>query len=261
MAPIKFEENIKDKLEKRTLSPSPDTWSKLSDRLDEDQKKSKKPMFWYLSIAAGLLLMMAISIQFFNKNNSEEILPQIVNEDIIKEELDKEKIKTQEKEPVKLVNEEVQFKEQEEILPVIKETKNKNLTKGVVKTVKTKTQLAEVNTTNKADNLNTKNEMSPNELQPELDKDMIKTAVADAMKSLKSENISVSDREIDSLLKVASKELFKDKLNQESSTMVDAEQLLESVEDEMGQSFRTKVFEALKGSYETVKTAVAHRNN
>jgi len=34
MAPIKFEENIKDKLEKRTLSPASDSWSKLAERLD-----------------------------------------------------------------------------------------------------------------------------------------------------------------------------------------------------------------------------------
>lgn len=261
MAPIKFEENIKDKLEKRTLSPSPDTWSKLSDRLDEDEKKSKKPMFWYLSIAAGLVVMMAISIQFFNNSNSEEILPQIVNENIIKEELDKEKNKANEKEAIELANEEVQLEEQEEILPVVNETKNQKLTKEVIKKVETKTQLAEVNSTIKTEDLNSEIEVSPNELQPELDKDMIKTAVASAMESLKSENASVTDKEIDSLLKVASKELFKDNLNQESSTMVDAAQLLESVEDEMGQSFRTKVFEALKDSYETVKTAVAHRNN
>ena len=34
-----------------------------------------------------------------------------------------------------------------------------------------------------------------------------------------------------------------------------------SVEDDMGQSFRSKVFEALTESYKTVKTAVAERNN
>ena len=108
MAPIKFEEKIKDKLEKRTLSPSSEAWSKLSDRLDEDEKKSKKPIFWYLSIAAGLLVMMAVSIQFFNNKDSQEILPQIVKEDVIKEELNKGKIQSNEKEIIELVNEEVE---------------------------------------------------------------------------------------------------------------------------------------------------------
>ena len=41
MAPIKFEENIKDKLEKRTLTPSSESWSKLSERLDAEDNSSK----------------------------------------------------------------------------------------------------------------------------------------------------------------------------------------------------------------------------
>ena len=89
----------------------------------------------------------------------------------------------------------------------------------------------------------------------------MKKAVANALINLKSENNSVTEREIDSLLKIASKELFKERLQKETSKIVDANALLMSVEDEMGQSFRSKVFEALKESYETVKTAVADRNN
>lgn len=261
MAPIKFEENIKDKLEKRTLSPSSEAWSKLSDQLDEDEKKSKKPIFWYLSIAAGLLLMMAISIQFFNNNNSEEILPQIVKEEVIKEELNKERIQPNKNEYIELVNEEGQPEEKEEIVPTLKESKPINPKKEVINSSNSKTQLAEVNSTTKSTNLNTTNETVNNKLYPVIDEETIKNAVTQAMNSLKSENASVSDREIDSLLKLASKELFKEDLKQESSSMADASQLLESVENEMGQSFRTKVFEALKDSYKTVKTAVAQRNN
>ena len=89
---------------------------------------------------------------------------------------------------------------------------------------------------------------------------MMKDAVADALNDLKSEN-TVTDREIDSLLKLASKELFKDKLQKETSKIVDANALLLSVEEDMGQSFRSVVFDALKGGYKTVKTAVAERNN
>ena len=34
MAPIKFEEKIKDKLEQRHLKPSADAWDRLSEKLD-----------------------------------------------------------------------------------------------------------------------------------------------------------------------------------------------------------------------------------
>lgn len=100
-----------------------------------------------------------------------------------------------------------------------------------------------------------------NSLNLTLDKEAIDNAVAETLKGIKDTNITVTDREVDSLLKLASKEIFKEQLQKETSKTVDAESLLMSVEDEMGQSFRTKVFEALKESYETVRTAVAERNN
>ena len=70
MAPIKFEEKLKEKLDKRTLSPSVNSWSKLAQRLDEEENKSKNSMYLWLSIAAGLLIMLAVSVQFFNKNET-----------------------------------------------------------------------------------------------------------------------------------------------------------------------------------------------
>ena len=42
MAPIDFENNIKDKLDERMLKPSTDAWGKLSERLDNQDKKNNK---------------------------------------------------------------------------------------------------------------------------------------------------------------------------------------------------------------------------
>ena len=47
----------------------------------------------------------------------------------------------------------------------------------------------------------------------------------------------------------------------ESTGVVNAHALLQDVEDDLEQSFRSKVFQALKENYITVKTAVAQRNN
>ena len=46
----------------------------------------------------------------------------------------------------------------------------------------------------------------------------------------------------------------------ESTKTVDATSLLESVEDDLEQSFREKVLNALQSSYETVRVAVTERN-
>ncbi|WP_400074749.1 hypothetical protein [Winogradskyella sp. R77965] len=261
MAPIKFEENIKDKLEKRTLSPSSEGWSKLSERLDADEKKSRNPIFWWLSIAAGLIIMIAVSAHFFKSSNAEDTQQKMVNDEPKVEQLENKAPNLNETKSIELASEEDIVEDENESLPSIDEPQILDYKKVINNKVKSKNQLAE--------NITSDTENSASKKQEELNKDVqnitndaiMKEAVADALNNLKSENTTVTDREIDSLLKLASKELFKEKLQKEPSKTVDANALLMSVEDEMGQSFRSKVFEALTESYKTVKTAVADRNN
>jgi len=78
---------------------------------------------------------------------------------------------------------------------------------------------------------------------------------------LKDYNKEVTDEAIDALLLQAQKEITLKKLYNVSTRVVDADLLLQDVEADLDQSFRTKVFETLKASYNTVKTAVAQRNN
>jgi len=48
MAPIKFEENIREKLEQRTIEPSIQAWESLEQRLNTDEKKQSKICFYGL---------------------------------------------------------------------------------------------------------------------------------------------------------------------------------------------------------------------
>jgi hypothetical protein len=266
MAPIKFEEQLKDKLEKRTLSPSSESWAKLSQRLDAEDKKSKNPLFWWLGIAAGIIIMIAVSIQFFKTADTEKVMPQIVDEPIKSNQIDSKQSKEVELQQIESPTNELagqtienEYKE---------ETKIYDDAPNILDYKKT-TDNAPASKTNVADNTTIKDEVSKlgkttvisKELPIITDESMLKESVAYALKKLKSTETTAADREVDSLLKLASKELFKDKLQKETTKTVDAEALLMSVEDEMGQSFRSKVFEALKDSFETVKTAVAERNN
>ena len=257
MAPIKFEENIKDKLEKRTLSPSAEGWSKLSNRLDTDQKKSKNPIFWWLSIAAGLIIMIAVSAHFFKSNIEEDNSPQMVNEkpEIINGENDTPQLN--DNKTIELADVDDSGEEKKENLPISKKPQIIEYSKEIQKQHKNKEQLAK----NDSNDLKKLGNNKKEENKEITENSIMKEAIAEAMNDIKSENATVSDREIDSLLKIASKELFKEQLQKESAKTVDANALLMSVEDEMGQSFRSKVFEALKESYETVRTAVADRNN
>ena len=78
---------------------------------------------------------------------------------------------------------------------------------------------------------------------------------------LKTENALVTEQEIDSLLKQAERDILTNKLQRSNTRTVDANALLQDVEADLEQSFRSRVFETLLNNYETVKTAVAERNN
>lgn len=260
MAPIKFEENLRDKLEERSLQPSANSWSKLSDRLDKEEKSGRKPWFGWLSIAAGLIIFLAIAIQVFGSKTTDDAKPESVNEDIKEQQIDEKQPQFEEVNTMDIALEEEILEVQEIEKNTVDEPKIKNYKSVVKKSSKPDSQLAN---TSKKDNSKLEND------QNEAHKSEILTttaqvntqAVAEALDAINTENTVVTDKEVDSLLKVASKELFRDQLKKETTKTVDAKSLLEDVEEEMGQSFRSKVFEALKGSYETVKTAVAERNN
>ncbi|WP_422105903.1 hypothetical protein [Winogradskyella sp.] len=263
MAPIKFEEQLKDKLEKRSLQPSTDSWAKLSERLDAEEKDSRKPWLGWLSIAAGIIILLAIVVRTFGPNNAQETQPQFVEEENI-EKVNEIPLPTSNKnEPIELaVEDETMHKDTNDSEPE-KVTEIIN-SKSVIKK-RAKTQLAEHKaTTTPAEEPKPKEAINnANDIQKAIvnETQINKEAVAIALKELNTEKPSVTDREVDSLLKLASKELLKDRLLKDSSKTVDAQSLLEAVEDEMGQSFRSKVYEALKDGYKTVKTAVAERNN
>ncbi|MDO1499654.1 hypothetical protein Q2T40_20790 [Winogradskyella maritima] len=257
MAPIKFEENMKETLEKRTMSPSPELWSKLADRLDEDEKKNRKPVYWWLGIAASVAVLIMLSIGFFN-SNTEEIIDVLVEEEVPKQERIKETLN-----PVELIEDKALAGENLESPKIEKEVvvsskkdkseRQNQLQKEITTTpIKSKDAVAQVDKSQQAPILN-KEKLN-------FDKSEVDKAVAEVLKFKEDKN-TVTDQQIDSLLKSAQRELFKDRIFKNSNNVVDADALLQDVEDDLGLSFRTKVYEALKDGYEKAKTAVANRNN
>ncbi|WP_411895820.1 hypothetical protein [Winogradskyella sp. A2] len=261
MAPIKFEEQLKEKLEKRTLAPSAEGWAKLSKKLDADDNKSRRPIYWWLSIAAVLVLMIAITTQVFDREEGSSISPQIVNENPIEVLEDKENQNLETIETTELAIDEMEINEEESKVEPRGATVKSEIKKIITNQKNKREQLADnsISSTEEIgkleEGLNNNDNININ--QPVIDK----TVVAEVLDNIKSDKTHVIDKEVDSLLKLASKELTKKELLKATSKTVDANSLLEEVQDDMGQSFRSRVFDALKDSYETVKTAVVQRNN
>jgi hypothetical protein len=255
MAPIKFEDNIKDKLENRRLKPSLDAWDSLSKRLDnQDKKKSNRP-FWWLGIAASVIGVLLVVSQFVNKDDKAE--PIIVDVPVNKEE-------QQILEPTVSIKKEL-----------IQETiDGKTLDKSEYKKVlKDKTAIINNSNQNQSETLVVKNETKEEEKdiinnrsvegikeQLSFEEQQIQDVVA-KVNALKEDNIAITDDDIDALLLEAQKEIRLNKIINKTTGLVDANALLQDVEAELDESFRSKVFEAIKSSYNSVKTAVAQRNN
>lgn len=266
MAPIKFEEQLKEKLEQRRIEPSVDSWNKLSNKLDANEDNKNNKGFWWIGIAATVTGVL-LALTFVFKSNTEIVEPIIVdtkketsiekkdlqhldvlneNTAVAIEESENKTKKNQEKETQKLSIKtplKAIIKEQQDALILNKENEG----------------VAEVNTKiNLEQAKNNTIETSPELLSFESQK--VNEVVAQIQK-LQQENNEVTSQEIDALLEAAQKEITMRKLYNEVTNAVDANALLQSVEDDLDLSFRNKVFSAIKSGYETVKTAVAERNN
>jgi hypothetical protein len=256
MAPIKFEEGLKDKIEKRAIEPSSSVWDALEKRIDNQEKKLKIAPFWWLGIAASFVGTLFVITMFFNNSNSENVTPIIV--DIKKS----ENIQTKTLPAVEALvdNNEVLDNTKTEI-NTPKEVKSNTIASYTNPKTDANQEVLSLETMAAA---NKNEQIQHKEVQPLsiIDFENAKlTEVVSQINRLKLENNTISDAEINALLKHAEKEIFKNKLYNETTRTIDANALLQDVEADLEQTFRTKVFEALKSNYETVKTAVANRNN
>ncbi|MEH6408423.1 MAG: hypothetical protein V7767_14190, partial [Leeuwenhoekiella sp.] len=95
-------------------------------------------------------------------------------------------------------------------------------------------------------------------LQPSID-DKVNTLLAQV--DLMEQNAQVTDAEIDALLKKAQEDIFKERMYNDQTNTVNANALLMEVESELDQSFREKVFDALKDGFLKAREAIVDRNN
>jgi hypothetical protein len=93
-----IDKNIKEKFKNRTFTPSISAWERLSVQLDENSKQKKFGWFFYVGIAASILLLVSVGLQFFSGDVSK-INPK---EDIVISPIDKKNIDYQIE---KLINE------------------------------------------------------------------------------------------------------------------------------------------------------------
>jgi uncharacterized protein YacL (UPF0231 family) len=252
MAPNKFEENIKDKLENRTIQPSKEAWNTLQDRLDASTNNEKpRPIFW-IGLAASIVGILFVVSQFFNDSQINQSTPEIV---VNPEVINKKSINpvvVEEIENKKDGTTKTQFKENTELNPKVKPVKKEQIQREL------KTEIA----------LNNKNSIKEDTIKtPRLNTEKLSFEnqkiqdVVAQIQSLKDNNVTVTDADLELLLQKAQNEIKANKLYNEQTGIVDASLLLQDVEADLDRSFRDKVFKTLKENFNFITTAVANRNN
>jgi hypothetical protein len=245
----KFEKHIKSQFKDREIQPSENAWEKISSELNSNSSK-KKPVYLWMGIAASVMVLIGIALFYFNGSDDvNEIQFEVVdtyNKEVLEEKIRTESVPFLEKEPEAIAKNDVEkinsgvAKKQELI-------KNKEII-----TVEDEIEVASVERAvpeKKGDEL-------------EISDDIINTKVAGIVAQLDvlEQYSTVTDAEVDSLLKMAQQEILREKIFKTDKS-VDALALLTEVEGELDQSFRDQIFNSLKASFIKVRTAVADRNN
>lgn len=239
MAPNKFEKQLKDTLERRTIAPSKKAWSQLDMQLDVQKNRRKFP-FWWFSIAATFLgVFMAVFI-FNDKPDPINVVIEDVKNEIL------------------LPNKTNQINKQNKV------TKTITSPELVVDKVNVKPKNEAVINKNKATIQSVQAEKSNtvlvvNDKIKSEDKVTIASATNSEKPIDKTSQTTTITSEADLLLKEAYSDV-QDNYNTYIPEKIDANSLLEDVEMKSEKSLKNRLFHAVKSGYETLKTTVAERD-
>jgi hypothetical protein len=237
----KLEKHIKDKLEERTIAPSKGAWDKIASQIKGPSPKKRTPWSIY-AVAASVVGVVLVSVYFFTNESPR------VDENQVVETETKTGVIT---EPEQTTG---------------KESMEESIEVAVIEA---DSKITEENPTMDADNPISNGALVQEETKAPLKDELLINS--DALIAQKVEEVvaqvelmehahqDVTDAEVDSLLRAAQRQILTDKLFTESGS-VDAMSLLAEVEDELDETFRDQIFDALKSGYLKLRTAVADRN-
>ena len=237
----KLEKHIKDKLEERTIAPSEGAWDKIASQIKGPSTKKRTPWLIY-AVAASVAGVVLVSVYFFTNES-----PMVDENQVVETETKTEVIT----EPEQTTG---------------KESMEESIEVAVIEA---DSKITEENPTMDSDMPISNGALVQEETKTPLKDELLINS--DALIAQKVEEVvaqvelmehahqDVTDAEVDSLLRAAQRQILTDKLFAESGS-VDAMSLLAEVEDELDETFRDQIFDALKSGYLKLRTAVADRN-
>lgn len=236
MAQNKLENQIREKLNSREIQPSAQAWDRLDAMLTvAEEKKTKRSFFsfYYIGIAASVLVFVTLGLFYFNQKNTR-IEPQnsVVNTEIKKE-------NTEETIPT----------EQNSIL---KKEKNNEV---AVSNEKMTTRNPKPETRNSQPIVNEVSIINQNQQEAIVNQEIVSPKTEE--KAIKKTAMV----DVDELLASVEKDRKKETKVSKPTIKVDAKSMLSEVDTELDMTFRQRVLNTVNKNYKSVKEAVANRNH
>jgi hypothetical protein len=236
MEPNNFEKDFREKLNQRKIEPSDKAWDRLDAMLSvAENKKPKKKRKW-LYVAASIVGFLLVGTFFFNQKKNEIGTPK--NTIVIKE---------NEKDSV-----------ENPILNVIDSTKTEVAVSEKL-TIQKSAKQEKINPdiSGQKSNKTIKNESNQIAESSIIKNNQEKQSINNQTSVIENPNKENTDQ----LLNSAEKTVVADNsAKPKSKVKVNANDLLNQVDGELELSFREKVITKVNKNYQTVKVALANRN-
>ena len=224
----KFDNQLQEKLNARTIAPSPKSWDRLDAMLSVQEEKKPRKGFLWLYIAASFFVFFGLGVFLFNSDKNIEINtqnPVLVAVDKTIDSVEKNKA------------EEILIESQQ---PVV--VQNEINPSKSVNSIKEKTTI--FNKSNSVQENDNKANPTYN-LQP---------TTSSAYKYISPENLLA---EVQNEKKNLSSE---SNVSKKPSVKIDANALLSKVEKELDESYRETTLDKLNKNFNAVKSAIVNRN-
>jgi hypothetical protein len=235
MEPNNFEKDFREKLNERNIEPSNKAWDRLDAMLSvvEEKKQPKKKNRKWLYIAASIVGFLLVGTFFFNQNKNAVEIPQTV---VVEKEVEKESV-------AKTTVNNVDSIETENVIT------ERNLEETLTKQEKTNNQISNKTIKNESNQIAESSIIIKNNQEKQSINNQ--TSVAENPKK----------ETVDQLLESAEKTVVAENLAKPKSKIkINANDLLNQVDGELELSFREKVITKVNKNYQTVKVALANRN-
>lgn len=245
-----LENQIREKLNSREIKPTEMAWDRLDAMLTvAEEKKSKKGFSW-LFIAACFLGMLTVGTLIYKLNTNEiKIENEVVNEQ--KKSNSNDNLNSYDSSNELIINEDVEIPVDKKQQIVLQSSQNN--------------KIENKNLQSKNQNLNNKTIINQkttekNEIEKLNQSDEVVVQIENKILQNKEIVASNSNVDVSSEALLASVDKARKSVKQ-SKVTVNASSLLSQINGEINTDYRETRFQKLKRNFETVKVAVANRNN